>query len=120
MAHVRAVGILRSAEAANTWTRELFGRILGSDAEFGTYNQQLMAWWTQRWLPRAVDAVAAISTLFDSTDTLRSNNVGSPRQIFEVLATDWVRDVAPVWGSDVTAEDLLSRYDKSAAAGGPE
>lgn len=108
---------LRSVEAANTWTRELFERILGSDAEFGTYNRQLMAWWTRRWLPRTVDAIAGISTLFESTDILRTKPVETPRQIFEALATDWLRDVAPVWSSDVTADDLLALYDKSLAAG---
>jgi Methane/Phenol/Toluene Hydroxylase len=102
---------LRSAEAANTWTRELFDKILGSDAEFGVYNRQLMAWWAQRWLPRAVDAVADISTLFDSTELLRTRPTETPRQLFESLATDWVRDVAPIWGSDVTMENLLGRYD---------
>jgi hypothetical protein len=102
---------LRSAEAANTWTRELFGRILGSDTEFGTYNRQLMAWWTQRWLPRAVDAVAGISALFDSTDLVRSVPVEPPRQVFEAVATDWAADIAPLWGSDVTVEHLLDLYD---------
>jgi hypothetical protein len=108
---------LRSAEAANTWTGELFGRILGADAEFGTYNKQLMAWWTNRWLPRAVEAVADISVLFSSTDVLRSNPVDSPRQTFEALAADWIRDFASVWDSDVTAHDLLSLYDKRVATG---
>jgi methane/phenol/toluene hydroxylase len=102
---------LRSAEAANIWTRELFDKILGSDAEFGVYNRQLMAWWAQRWLPRAVDAVADISALFDSTELLRTSQTETPRQLFESLATDWVRDVAPTWGSDVTMENLLGLYD---------
>jgi Methane/Phenol/Toluene Hydroxylase len=95
----------RSTEAANTWTRELFGRILGEDAEFGSYNKQLMAWWTRRWLPRAVEATAAISTLFDE----------SPRQIFESVAADWVKDIATVWDSDLTTEDLVALYDKGVA-----
>jgi hypothetical protein len=102
---------LRSAEAANTWTRELFGRILASDGEFGAYNRQLMAWWTQRWLPRAVAAVAGISGLFDSTDLVRTVPIEPPRQVFEALATDWVRDVAPLWDSDVTAGHLVDLYD---------
>lgn len=102
---------LRSAEAANTWTRELFGRILASDNEFGAYNRQLMAWWTQRWLPRAVAAVAGITGLFDSTDLVRTVPIEPPRQVFEALATDWVRDVAPLWDSDVTASRLVDLYD---------
>src|SRR5829696_1320175 len=102
---------LRSAEAANTWTRELFGRILGADTEFGTYNRQLMAWWTERWLPRAVDAVAGISGLFDSTELVRRVPVEPPRQVFEALATDWVHGIAPLWESDVSVNHLLALYD---------
>jgi hypothetical protein len=103
---------LRSADAANTWTKELFGRILASDNEFGTYNRQLMAWWTQRWLPRAVDAVAGISALFDSAELVRSAPVEPPRQVFEAVAADWVADVASVWDSDVTVDHLLDLYDR--------
>lgn len=95
---------LRGAEAADTWTRELFDRVLGSDVEFGVYNRQLMAWWTRRWLPRAIDAVADFSSFLES-----------PRETFEVLAADWTRDFAPIWGSDVTTTDLIDLFDKSAA-----
>jgi hypothetical protein len=109
---------LRSVEAANTWTKELFDQILGADNEFGTYNKQLMAWWTRRWLPRAVDAVADFSALFESTDILRNRPIESPREIFESVAADWIRDIAPVWGSDVTVEDLLALYDKRTAVVG--
>jgi Methane/Phenol/Toluene Hydroxylase len=109
---------LRSAEAANTWTKELFGRILGLDDEFGTYNRQLMGWWTRRWLPRAVDAVAGLSGLFASTERLRSGDGESPRAIFETVAADWVTDFASLWDSDVEAADLLELYDRSTAAGG--
>ncbi len=106
---------MRAAQAANTWTRELFGRVLAGDEEFGTYNRQVMAWWTRRWLPRALDAVAAASMLFDSTDILRSATGDAPRQKFESIAADWVSDVAPIWSSDVTVHDLLSLYDKNAS-----
>jgi hypothetical protein len=64
-----------------------------------------------------VDAIAGISALFESTDILRTNPIETPRQIFEALATDWLRDIVPVWGSDVTADDLLALYDKSSTAG---
>jgi hypothetical protein len=106
----------RSAEAANTWAKELFGRLLGSDSEFGAYNRQLMAWWARRWLPRAVNAVAGISGLFASTDVLRMFAV-DPRQVFETVAAEWIQDVASVWESDVAIEDLLGLYDRGAAAG---
>jgi hypothetical protein len=107
----------RSADAASTWTRELFDRILGNDPEFGFYNRQLMAWWTQRWLARAVDAVADFSTLFASTELSRTGQPESPRRIFEALAVDWVRDIAPIWDSDHTTADLLGLYDKRVSGG---
>jgi hypothetical protein len=34
------------------------------------------------------------------------------------VAADWIRDIAPVWGSDVAVEDLLALYDKRTAAVG--
>jgi hypothetical protein len=107
----------RSAEAANTWTHELFANILGSDKEFGAYNRQLMAWWTKRWLPRAVSAVAGISTIFPSTGPLSDAHHETPRQVFEVLANEWIQHTAPLWDSDLTAADLLDSYDASLAAG---
>lgn len=108
---------LRSTEAANTWTRELFDRILGADAEFGFYNKHLMSWWTNRWLPLAVDAVADISVLFASTELLRTSEIATPREIFDALAQDWVRDVAPIWGSEFTVANLLRRYDDRLSGG---
>jgi hypothetical protein len=109
---------LRSAQAADTWTRELFDRILGGDPEFGPYNRHLMAWWARRWLPLAVDAVADISALFESTELLRNDDALAPRQIFEAVANDWVEKFAPIWGSDLTRDDLLGLYDGRAAGGG--
>ena len=66
---------------------------------------------TQRWLPRAVAAFADISGLFESTDLIRTVPNEPPRQVFEALATDWVRDVAGLWESDVTAGHLVDLYD---------
>ena len=63
-----------------------------------------MAWWTRRWLPRAIDAVADFSSFLESA-----------RETFEVLAADWTRDFAPIWGSDVTTTDLIDLFDKSVA-----
>ena len=105
----------RSAEAADTWTKELFGRLLGSDAEFGEYNRQLMTWWTQRWLPRTVRAIAGISELFASTDAIRHAEV-DPRKVFETVAADWLSDFASIWGSDLSIDDLLDHYDRDVAA----
>ncbi|ODQ85218.1 hypothetical protein [Mycolicibacterium holsaticum] len=104
---------LRSAEAAHTWSNELFDRILGRDPEFGAYNRQLMGWWTQRWLPRAVAAVADVATLFDAAAT----GGRSARQIFETAAGDWGREVAPLWNSELTAADLLKLYDERTTVG---
>lgn len=108
---------LRSAEAANTWSRELFERILGNDTEFGGYNRQLMAWWARRWLPRAVAAVADIAALYDATGAVQRFGVKPSRRIVETLAGEWVRDVAPIWESQLTAQDLLDAYDERATVG---
>ncbi|WP_123029560.1 ferritin family protein [Mycolicibacterium stellerae] len=102
---------LRSAEMAKIWIKELFGRILGSDPEFGSYNRQVMAWWARRWLPRTVEAVANISNVYGSTEVLKNAAVDSPRRIFEMLAEDWVNEFASVWGSDITVQDVLEIYD---------
>jgi Methane/Phenol/Toluene Hydroxylase len=106
----------RSAEAADIWTRELFGRLLGGDPEFGDYNKNVMSWWAKRWLGRAITAVADIAILFDATEILRNADLDSPRTIFETVATDWLSDIAPIWGTDLTIEDLLGVYDQAARA----
>jgi methane monooxygenase component A beta chain/propane monooxygenase small subunit len=76
-----------------------------------------MAWWAKRWLPRAVSAVAGISTIFPSTGPLSGAHFETPRQVFEVLANEWIQHTAPLWGADLTAADLLDSYDASVAAG---
>ena len=103
----------RSTEAADTWARELFGRLLGGDAEFGEYNKRVFDWWTRRWLPRAIEAVADISPLFTATELLRSSHVVSPREIFEKVAAEWLSDYAPIWESKVTLDELLDAYDNA-------
>ncbi|MGV0792849.1 MmoB/DmpM family protein [Mycolicibacterium sp. XJ1819] len=107
----------RSAEAAGTWTTELFGRHLGADAEFGDYNRRLMGWWTRRWLPRAVAAIAGLSGLFTATATLRGSASASPRDIFETAARDWLGEYGPLWASELTVDDLLQLYDRAPAVG---
>ncbi|BBY79992.1 toluene hydroxylase [Mycolicibacterium pulveris] len=108
---------LRSAEAALSWNRELFDRILGNDSEFGGYNRRLMAWWARRWLPRAVAAVADIAVLFDATEAAQRPGVQSARQVFDTLAGEWARDLAPIWESELTARHLLELYDDHTEVG---
>jgi methane monooxygenase component A beta chain len=76
-------------------TGDIFFYCLADDVEFGDYNKRLMRAWTDKWLPRTVNALKDFMGIFEKIPEIE--NVTSENAIEDALIRvfgDWKRDYA--------------------------
>ena len=102
-------GSTRAAEAAYAWTKELFGRTLTADPTFGEYNQRLLQYWAEKWLPLEFAALQNFKTLWQGTEILRQRDrPGDVDQVLRSIVEDWADQYLTPFHIPFDTESFLS------------
>jgi hypothetical protein len=100
---------MRSAEAAHSWTVELFGKTLGSDPTFSDYNKRLMRFWAEKWLPLELAALQDVKRLWNATEVLKrptDHRLAIDRTL-ENIVDDWCGKYAVLFDWEVDRAALM-------------
>jgi hypothetical protein len=101
---------VRGAEAAYSWTAELFGRTLAGDPTFGDYNKRLMRFWAEKWLPLELAALGDARRIWETTKNLlrsaeRHKKVDG---LLQEIVEDWRDKYAAIFDGDIDLDGILA------------
>lgn len=105
----------RAAEAAQTWSTELFARTLGKDPKFGSYNKRLMQFWAEKWFPLEFAALNDFKSLWSGTHKLRdaADRQKSADQVLREIVDDWNDKYSTLFGMPIDINLLLASTGES-------
>jgi len=89
-------------------TGDMFFHCLGDDAEFGDYNRRMLRAWTDKWLPKTVNALKDFMGIFAKLPEIKG--VTSKDAVEAALGRvfdDWKRDYADKIGYKVDTAALI-------------
>ncbi|OAI18858.1 MULTISPECIES: aromatic/alkene monooxygenase hydroxylase subunit beta [Methylomonas] len=87
-------------------TSDMFFECLGDDAEFGDYNRRMMRAWTDKWLPRTVQALQDFMGIFTKIPTIPGvTSKDAVEAALERVFDDWKLDYA---------DKVSYKFDKAA------
>ncbi len=87
-------------------TADMFFECLGDDAEFGDYNRRMMRAWTDKWLPKTVQALQDFMGIFAKIPTIPGvTSKDAVEAALERVFDDWKIDYA---------DKVSYKFDKAA------
>lgn len=76
-------------------TSDIFFHCLGDDPEFGDYNRRMLRAWTDKWLPRTVQALHDFMGIFEKIPEIENVTCKEAVQTaLDRVLTDWQEDYA--------------------------
>jgi len=89
-------------------TGDMFFHCLGDDAEFGDYNRRMLRAWTDKWLPRTVNALKDFMGIFAKLPEIKGvTSKDAVNAALERVFDDWKRDYADKIGYKVDTAALI-------------
>jgi methane monooxygenase component A beta chain len=89
-------------------TTDMFHTCLGADSEFGEYNNRLMRAWSNKWLPRTVNALKDFMGIFSKIPEIKGvTSKDAIQAALERVFDDWERDYADPIGYKVDTAALI-------------
>ncbi|HMJ12604.1 MAG TPA: hypothetical protein VK524_14365 [Polyangiaceae bacterium] len=108
-------GSARAAQAAGTWSRELFARTLLGDPEFGDYNRKLLRYWAEKWLPlelRALHDARGLWEVEQDIDPCRELGPSYDVALQRVLER-WLDSTGRLFWPELDVKALIQSIDTS-------